>query len=151
MRLRTRNRERRGMTTVETALVLVIAFLFIFGVIEYARLLWVYNTTAAAVREGARFASVRTGDGTTTSAIQSRVDTVMGGAQNQLVGYTVTVYNADPETGNPIAGTWTDAPFGGVICVRVQGTFNFFLPGLMQLAGNSLAVDVKSTINSEAN
>lgn len=151
MRLRTRNQDRRGMTTVETALVLVIAFMFIFGVIEYARLLWVYNTTAAAVREGARFASVRTGDGTTTSAVQSRVTTVMGGAQNQLVGYTVTVYNADPVTGNQISGTWTDTPFGGVICVRVQGTFRFFLPGLMQLAGNSLAVDVKSTINSEAN
>lgn len=151
MRLSNRVRERRGMTTVETAMVLVIAFMFIFGVIEYARLLWFYNTATTAAREGARFASVRTGDGTTTAQVQARVTTVMGGAQSQLVGYTVSVYNADPVTGNPASGTWTDTPFGGVIGVRIQGTFRFFLPGLMQLAGNSLAVDIKSTINSEAN
>jgi Flp pilus assembly protein TadG len=151
MRLNSKARDRRGVTTVETAFVLVIAFMFIFGIIEYARLLWFYNTAIAAAREGARFASVRTGDGTTTAQVQARVNTVMGGAQNQLAGYTVTVYNADPITGNPASGTWTDSPFGGAIGVRVQGTFKFFLPGLMQLAGNSLAVDVKSTINSEAN
>lgn len=149
--MRLRPRDRRGATTVETALVLVIALMFIFGVIEYARLLWFYNTAMAAAREGARFAAVRTGDGTTSSQVQARVNTVMAGAQSQLSNYTVSVYNADPATGNQIAGTWTDTPFGGVICVRIQGTFRFFLPGLMQLAGNSLAVDIKSTINSEAN
>ena len=152
MRLRSRPTARRAATTVESAFVIALALLFMFGVIEYGRLLWFYNTAYAAVREGARFASVRTGDGTTDTQVKDRVLQVMGGAQNQLgASYAVTVYNADPATGNAIAGVWTDAPFGGAIGVRMQGTYKFFLPGLMQLAGNSLAVDVKCTINSEAN
>ena len=152
MRLRSQQPARRGATTVETACVIVLALMFIFGIIEYGRLLWFYHTAYAAVREGARYASVRTGDRTTDAQVKDRVLRVMGGAQNQLgSSYVVSVYNADPATGNATAGDWTDAPFGGAIGVRMQGTYKFFLPGLMQIAGDSLAVDMKCTINSEAN
>lgn len=151
MTVRNRKSARAGAVTVETAFVLIIAFMFVFGVIEYARLLWFYNTAYAAAREGARYASVRTGDGTTTATVKARVDTVMGGAQNQLTGYAVNVSNYNPSTNAVISSTWTDAPFGGAICVQITGTFKFFLPGLMQFAGSSLSVDVKCIINSEAN
>ncbi|MFO0809445.1 MAG: TadE/TadG family type IV pilus assembly protein [Gemmataceae bacterium] len=153
MRVHIRPQTRRGATTVEAAFVLIIAFMFIFGIIEYGRYLWFFNTAYAAAREGARYAAVRTGDGTTTANVKSRVDQVMGGAQSQLgATYTVNVYNADPATGNSISSTWTDAPFSGAIGVQITGTYKFILPGLMQLSNsNGLSVNIKCIINSEAN
>jgi Flp pilus assembly protein TadG len=156
MRLRHRPTDRRAATTVEAAFVMILVFLFVFGVIEYGRLLWFYNIAYAAAREGARYASVHTGDSTTTSQVQSVVTSTMGGAQNQLSNYTVNVFYIDPTTNAAYSSTsWTDAPFTGAVAVQITGTYRFFLPGLMQMSTavktNGLSVDVKCIVNSEAN
>lgn len=48
----------RGTTAVEFALVLTVALMFIFGVIEVGRTLLAFNTAAEATRLGARLATL---------------------------------------------------------------------------------------------
>jgi Flp pilus assembly protein TadG len=49
---------QRGTTTVEFAIVATVLFTVLFGVIEVARALFVWNTLAEATRRGARVAAV---------------------------------------------------------------------------------------------
>jgi Flp pilus assembly protein TadG len=161
---------RRGATTVETAVVISIALLFIFGILEYARLLYFLHVADNAAREGARYAVVHTGDGTIagtatdtpvfdgtgrflspTTTVAAVVNYSMGTAKANLTGYTVTVYNADPVTGAVAAGKWTDAPFGGAVGVQVSGTYRFILPSFLGFAAPTMSMQIKSTMTSEAN
>src|SRR5438874_2410866 len=66
---RTRDSQRRGATAVETAVVISIALLFIFGIIEYGRFVFFLQVADNAVREAARYAAVHTNDGTTIGAL----------------------------------------------------------------------------------
>jgi len=49
---------QRGAAAVEFALVSVAFFTLLFGIIEFGRLLYLWNTTAEATRRGARIAAV---------------------------------------------------------------------------------------------
>src|SRR5207245_11008948 len=51
-----RPRTRRGAALVKTTLVLSIFLLFLFGLLEYARFVMVYQAMQNAAREGARYA-----------------------------------------------------------------------------------------------
>jgi len=53
---RKRSTPRRGAATVETALVLPICLLFLFGILEYGRYIMVLQVTTNAAREGAHYA-----------------------------------------------------------------------------------------------
>ncbi len=48
----------KGVTTVEFALVGGLFFLVLFGILEFGRLLYVWNTLTEATRRGARIAAV---------------------------------------------------------------------------------------------
>ena len=49
----------RGATILEFAIALVLTFVLIFGMIDFARALYSYHFLSNAAREGARYASVR--------------------------------------------------------------------------------------------
>lgn len=49
---------RRGVTIVESALVLSIFLMLLFGIFEYCRFLMVLHVTHNAARDGARYAAV---------------------------------------------------------------------------------------------
>lgn len=51
-------RDRRGSSTVEFALIAVVFFLFIFGIIDFGRAMWRWNAAAKATQWGARYAVV---------------------------------------------------------------------------------------------
>jgi Flp pilus assembly protein TadG len=53
-----RSRSRRGMTIVESTLVMSVFLLLLFGMFEYCRFLLVLHVTNNAAREGARYAVV---------------------------------------------------------------------------------------------
>ncbi len=157
--------ERRGVTVVEMAFVLSIALLFLFGILEYGRYLMVLHTTNNAAREGARYAVVHTGDGTTLSQVVAVVNTKMAGVDAQIQGYNVNVFSADPNgiynsgTGTaiyppniyPLAGSsWNSAPFGSPIVVQVTGNYQPILPSFLFL-NNNLPINVTAMMNSEAN
>jgi Flp pilus assembly protein TadG len=156
---------RRGVTVVEMAFVLSIALLFLFGILEYGRYLMVLHTTNNAAREGARYAVVHTGDGTTLSQVTAVVNDKMAGVDAQIQGYNVNVFSADPSgiynsgTGTaiyppniqPLAGSsWNSASFGSPIVVQITGNYQPILPSFLFM-GNTVPIQVSAMMNSEAN
>ncbi len=53
---------RRGQSLVEFALISVLLFLFLLGIMEFARLLFVYSVVSNAAQEGSRYGIVRPRD-----------------------------------------------------------------------------------------
>jgi Flp pilus assembly protein TadG len=108
MKLR-RAARRRGTTIVETALVLAVFCMLLFGVFEYCRFLYVQHVVHNAARDGARYAVVNVdkpatfdatdytdASGTTFANIQKYTTARLGGADKQLSNYKVAVYAVDP-------------------------------------------------------
>ncbi len=142
---------RRAAALVEFAFVAAIAMLFFFGIVEYARFVFLLQVAENAAREGSRFAVVHTGDGTTQQQVIDVVNERMAGRQKELAGFTVEVFNADPATGAAIPNTaWNESAWGNAIAVRVTGSYSPILPGLLLTAG-SINVRIQSMMSSEAN
>lgn len=57
-RHQTNRQPERGQALVEFALVSIVFFIFVFGMIDAGRAVWNYNTLAQATREGTRYAIV---------------------------------------------------------------------------------------------
>jgi Flp pilus assembly protein TadG len=153
MRLAPQRPLRPAATIVESAFVIGIFLLFLFGLIEYGRLLMTKQIMENAAREGARWAVVHTYDGT-TAQVQDQVDAYLSVARQQMTGYVkttnISVYAAD-SSGNIIAGkAWTDCKFGENIAVSVTGNYHAFLPNLL-LMKSDIGVSAKSVMGSEAN
>ena len=53
-------KSEKGQTLLEFALVTLIFFILVFGMIEFGRALWTWNTIVQATRAGARYAVVET-------------------------------------------------------------------------------------------
>ena len=71
-----RAREDHGAAMLEFALVSLVFFTVVFGIMEYGRMILNYNVVSTAAREGVRYASVRganSGHTATASDIQSYV------------------------------------------------------------------------------
>ena len=145
---------RRGATIVETALVIGLLFLVLFGIYEYGRLLMVQNLAEHAAREGAREAVVQFTADRSQAELDASADRVcaavrraMGSQASQIEDFRIDVVRADPVTGAD-AGPWYAARYGEPIAVRVTGTYRpavrFFMP-------ETVPVRVQATMSSEAN
>jgi len=137
---------RAGATLVETAIVIGVCLLFMFGIFEYGRYVMIRQIMENAAREGARQAVVNQ-TSTTTANIQATVQQYMAG-QN-LTSLSIQVYAADPATGNNI-GPWTSTQWGQGIAVEVSGNYQAMLPSF-GIIPNTVPVHVKSIMRSEAN
>lgn len=136
---------------VEMAVVLVVFLTMFMGIIEYGRYYYLVQVANNAVREGARYAVVHTGDGTTVTQVSGVVTTKMNGTENMLSGYAVSVQNVNTSTGVAIANSnWNDAQFGGAIMVRVTGNYTPTVPILLFLP-SSFAFQAATIMNSEGN
>lgn len=83
-------RNERGTTVAEFAVVALLFFMIIFGIIEFGRLLYTHNALTDATRRGARFASLHTKeDG------EKVIDEVIYGSKASLPGF-------DRDTATPI-------------------------------------------------
>jgi Flp pilus assembly protein TadG len=100
--------------------------LMVFGMIEYGRMVMVYQVLTNASREGARAAVL---DGATTSSVQTAVQSYMTAAM--ISGATVTVAPNPP----------SNAEYGDPVTVTVSIDFNqvSWLPSPMYLGGKSLS------------
>jgi hypothetical protein len=58
MRKRKRRKRQQGQALVEFSLVMLVLFMLLFGVIDFARVFFAYATMSQGVREAARFAVV---------------------------------------------------------------------------------------------
>lgn len=82
-----RRRSQRGATTVEFALVGIPVIFILISIFEMARGMWLYETVAHAVREGARYAAVHGQDCVTTpNACDAKISDIAGVIQNAGVG-----------------------------------------------------------------
>lgn len=176
MRMQSRRQGRRGATIVEFVFVAVLLFMMLFGILEYARFLFLYHLTNNAARDAARFASVHTGGGTmpgepaniTADDVKlvwrtgvfnnTHYGVGMVGMENQITGWAVDVFavpdadlyaptpNLDP-VGKPV---WNTATFHQQIAVRVNGTYRPVLPNLIGLSSD-IPFTVVVLVSSEAN
>jgi TadE-like protein len=143
---RPRNLRRRGATVVETALVLGVCLMFVLGLFDFARLIFLRQTLTNAAREGARLAVVST-DSLGAGDIQTTVRRYLAG--QSLDAMSIRVYKADPNTGNDI-GPWNDAGLGECIGVEITGGYVPTVP-TFSLIPDPVPVTVKSVMYSHAN
>jgi len=106
-----RKRRRRGVAAVEFAIVALIFFLLVFGIMEYGRMVMAYQVLNTASCEGARVATL---DGVSTQDVEDQVETYLTGGG--ITGATITVSPNPPSTaayGDPITVT-ISVPFSSV-------------------------------------
>jgi Flp pilus assembly protein TadG len=111
-------RRRRGSAVVEFAVVAPVFFLFIFGMIEYGRMVMVQQILTNAAREGARVGIL---DNSTQGDVTTAVDRYLTAAN--INGSTTTIAPNPPSSataGNPVSVTvsvgfnqvsWLPSPF----------------------------------------
>jgi Flp pilus assembly protein TadG len=142
----TKRQTRRGVTTVEAAIVLPVAFLFMFGIFDFGRAIATKQVLENATRSAARKAIVGTTT-LTTADIQAAVTNSMGSLA--LDSMNVQIYQADPITGANI-GLWTKAQNGQCIAVQVTGNYKPVAPHF-SLLPNALSMSSKTLMDCEAN
>ena len=131
-------RGQRGQTLVEFALVVMIFLVVMFGLLEFARALWTWNTIVQATRAGARFAVVEIPNNANDDAIKNYVvylnsagtgDPVLPGLTTSNV--TVSFQQINLSTGayqNP-PGSPPNKYQADVVRVGITGyNFNFIVP-----------------------
>ena len=167
---------RRGATLVESALVLGIFFVLLFGVFEYCRFLMVLHVTNNAARDASRYATVNVGcDPDQVTAKKTEIldyaKARMGGLQQNLVGFEVAVYPcttagfamnppqarpkslsatpADPFNPNDTNNPpWNQAVFTERIAVTIRGNYKPVTPFLLLLPA-SFKIEITSVMGSE--
>jgi Flp pilus assembly protein TadG len=138
MKLGTRGiADRRGAALVETAIVLVVAFVLTFAIYDYSRYFMLSQLVNNAAREGARQAVVNTNTQNTTMIQNTVVQYLAGQRYTNSAGQAfsaadVVVTQVNPATGLPTSpdSNWYDAPFGSSIKVQVNAKFNALFPTL---------------------
>lgn len=109
---RIRKQEKReGATMVEFAMVAPVAFLFIFALIEFSRMVMVQHALTNAAREGCRKATLATTQSASDvdSFVRTKLQTSITNASNSgVVQITVTPNNlSELENNTPITVTAT--------------------------------------------
>lgn len=155
---RRRRRLRSGVTLVETALVLSLLLLFLFGIFEYARYLLVNQLLSNAARDGVRYAAANVDKSSTfvtvgesgRVSIQDYVVQEAKGADKWVENFTVSVFPcdnsdttgiyADPPVIKPKAGytSWNQASFTDRLGVQIDAKYRPVLPAVwLPSAGGS--------------
>lgn len=116
-----RGRKRSGAQTVETAVVMLWAVMFITGVFEYGRLLMDWNVLNNAAREGCRYALANNTSTTISSDVTTLVTSYMGGENASFTGFSVTVSG----THGGVSTAVNNLAAGDMITVAVSGTYKF--------------------------
>ena len=161
-------RARRGSTIVESALVLSIFLMFLFGIFEYSRFLMVMHLTNNAARDGARYAAVNLSkpsnftntdyidaSGNVYPSINTYVTSLMGGMDHNVqqpsgqpfsTGITVT---ARDQNGNILSGTtWNSISFPQQVGVSITGSYQPITP-LLLFMSSSIQINATASVVSE--
>ena len=123
-----RGNSQKGQTLVEFALAVVLFLTLLFGIIEFGRALWTWNSIVQATRAGARFAV--TSDPTNTTAIKNWVvyhnsagtgSTVVNGLSTSNVNVIFKSNDGTDMTATPYKSDMVQVGITGY-------TFNFIVP-----------------------
>jgi Flp pilus assembly protein TadG len=146
---------RTAAALVETAAIVSLFLMLLFGVLEYCRFLFFRQVIDNAAREGARYAVVNTNSPTLNADTTALIYTKLNKMDTQLQNFTILLYAADA-SGNPIPanpGPYADmstAQFGTYIGVQISGDYNPITPNLLR-ANQTVTIKVKVLMCSEAN
>ncbi|MES2902259.1 MAG: TadE family protein [Pseudomonadota bacterium] len=125
-------RAQDGATTVELALVLVMFFMFLLGVTDFARMLFTWNAATEATRLGARYAVVCADNANEAQVLEKMRKMVpeMGAASlawepagcdaATCAGVTVSITGLNYRWISPVAGV--------LMPVRALPSFSTYLP-----------------------
>jgi Flp pilus assembly protein TadG len=120
-----RSARRSGAAAVETALVILPFLMFVFGVLEYGRMVMAWNVLNNAAREGCRYALVNNTSSTISADVTTQVNSRMAGLNTSAFSnFTVTVsgtHSGTTYTGNAV----NNLVAGDLITVTVTGTYQF--------------------------
>jgi Flp pilus assembly protein TadG len=116
-----RGGQRKGAAVVETALIIILVSMFVFGVFEYGRLLMDWNVLNNAAREGCRYALVNNTASTISGDVQTIVINKMAGRNTSFTGFTVTVSGTHQGVSTPV----NNLVAGDLITVTVTGQYKF--------------------------
>jgi Flp pilus assembly protein TadG len=130
-----RNSHARGNALVEFALAVGLLLPMLFGTFEFGYAFYTYNRLIAAVREGGRYASLRTYDSSTTTPSD---------------GYSTAVKNAvvygNPSgTGTPVVAGLTTGKIG------VTMTMDKGVPDMVTVSVTNFSIDTMITTLNLAN
>ena len=131
--LSVRIRNNKGQSLVEMALVCMIFFFLLFGILEFGRALYTYNTIVQNTRAAARWAVVNVLDNSDVADIAKTKNVVLygnptGSGTPLLIGMTAAMVNVsvnplEVDTGTP------PKPISQKISVSVSGyPFQFIIP-----------------------
>lgn len=132
MKPRRPHARQRGATTVELALVLLLFFMFLLGVTDFARMLYTWNAATEATRLGARYAVVCADTANQPQVLEKmrRMVPEIGGVAlawapagcdaSNCTGVTVTITSLDFH--------WISPVVGAVIPARALPPFSTYLP-----------------------
>lgn len=107
----TRTGGERGQALVEFALVGIVFFLLVLGMIDVGRAVWNYNTLAEATREGTRYAIVHGADSSAPSGpsndanVKQEVQKFASGLNASRLTVTVNWPDGANEAGNRVGVT----------------------------------------------
>jgi Flp pilus assembly protein TadG len=139
--MKNRRHRERGSALAETAVVMTVLLMLMFGIIDFGRALYTYSFVAQLAREGARWAIVRGGSCTLlttpsgtcpaksgTTDIQPYIQSLNEGATNaSSIAATLSWQPPPSDIGCSTAGS--NAP-GCMAVVTVTYPFTFMLPFL---------------------
>jgi Flp pilus assembly protein TadG len=130
-----RRHRERGSALAETAVVMTVLLILMFGIIDFGRALYTYSFVAQLARQGARWAIVRGGDCTvidncpaTTTNLQTYVQSLNEGATNAS-SITASLTFVPPPSNIGCSTSGSNAP-GCLAVVKVSYPFTFMLPFL---------------------
>src|SRR5688500_15994169 len=130
--------ERRGVAAVEFALVAIPFVLFVFGTLEFGRVIMMKHLLTNAAREGARLASLNTDvngdDGNmTTSEIKAEITAALAGQLLRDLDIDIRHLEGGPTS-------WaTDASFQHRIAVEIEGQCEPMTPLLYLMSGGTIS------------
>ena len=127
-------RNQAGQSLVEFALSSVLFFTVIFGIVQFGRAVWQYNTVSNLAQEGARWASVRGN----TSSMPATAAELQAFVESRSPGFSLT---ATATPANPSAA----AP-GAVISVQVTSSFAVATP-LLPIASINLSSTAQMVVS----
>ena len=146
---------RTAAALVETAAIVTLFLMLLFGVLEYCRFLFFRQLIDNAAREGARYAVVNTNSPTVDADTTAVIMAKMNNMDKQVQNFTILLYAADA-SGNPIPATpgpnasMSTAQFGQYVGVQIDCDYNPITPNLLRTS-KTIHISVKILMCSEAN
>jgi Flp pilus assembly protein TadG len=106
---------------VETAMVMIWACMFVFGIFEYSRLLMDWQIFNNAAREGCRYALANNTSSTLSADVTTIVTNYMAGETKNFTSFTVTVSGMHDGSSTTV----TNLAPGDFVTVTVKGNYKF--------------------------